>query len=372
MVEVVFRCDASLQIGSGHVMRCLVLADLIAQRGLSSLFVCRAHQGHCGAQITDKGYSLVLLPIQPRGNVSRESDLTPDYRSWLGAEMEEDAAQTIDIIRDTNAAWVVADHYAIGADWEKFVKSTTGAKILTIDGQANRLHACDQLLDPSFSVKGKARWAGLVPAECKVFAGLRYALLRPEFKKVRKHIESVPKPASDTKRLFIGFGGFDNDNATACTVEAVIALDRDDLLVDVVVGAGYPHINALRQQIGSRAWIALHVAPVNIAELMAQADLAVCAGGMMLVELAFLAVPSLVLCVAHNQRTMVEALAHHGAVISLGDFDVQNVHSISRNITMNLHNQFANSFRLDTIRDLLRREIPFEDDIFHSVMECSE
>lgn len=372
MTDVVFRCDASTKIGSGHVMRCLVLADLIAHRGLSSLFICRQHQGHCGTQITDKGYRLVLLPLQSPVDVSQASGSSPDYRTWLGAEMAEDAAQTIDIIRDVDATWVVADHYAIGADWERRVKAATGARLLAIDGQANRSHACDQLLDPSFSVQGKERWADLVPAECTVFAGLRYALLRPEFKQARKHMEATPKPKSAIKRLFICFGGFDHANATACAVEAVMALERHDWLVDVVVGAGYPHLSALRQLIGSRSGIALHVAPANMAKLMAQADLAVSAGGGMVIELAYLAVPSLVLCVAHNQRAMVEALAERGAVIPLGDFDLRNAPSIRRTIMATLKEQFANPGRLDTIRDVLRHEIPFQDDLFHSVMECSQ
>lgn len=371
MVDVVFRCDASIVIGTGHVMRCLVLADSLVRRGLTCAFICRAHQGHWEAQIRRKGYSVFMLPLKTAQEDQGVAYASCDRTHWLGVEVSEDADQIIEIINALNVRWVIDDHYGIDSEWENRVKSATGVKILAIDGQANRPHSCDQLLDPTFSARGEARWKGLVPAGCKVFSGLRYALLRPEFAEARKDLAATPRQPAAPRRLLIGFGGVDAVNATACAVEAVMALGRTDLRVDVVVGAQYPFCASLEALLDAQTGMVLHVAPPNMADLMVQADLAVCAGGTMLVELSTLAVPSFVYCVAENQKAMSRAMADQGMLLGLGNFDEQDRASMVVSLASHLQELLGHPERLEIVRRLLGHEISDDHNALRDLLDGS-
>ena len=61
-MKIVFRADASAEIGIGHVMRCLTLADELARLGGVCLFLCRELRGHMAGTIRDRGHKALLLP----------------------------------------------------------------------------------------------------------------------------------------------------------------------------------------------------------------------------------------------------------------------------------------------------------------------
>ena len=306
---VAIRADASTVIGTGHVMRCHALAADLAGRGIACHFLCRAHPGHLGATIRAAGHDLTLLPLRPL------SPQTSDrYAVWLGADLETDAADTTNALRTLKPDWIIADHYAIDARWERAVATATGAKLMALDGLANRPHDCDLLIDPTFSAEGVARWTGLVPAHCDIRVGPNYAPLRREF-----HDTQRARPRDGTiRRVFIAFGGVDQPNATGLALNALLSLDRYDIAADLVIGTGNPHRAALERLKSGKDRIRLHVAPGRIAPLMAEADLGIGAGGTMLVEQCRMGLPSLLLSIADNQTGPIRALADQGGAINLG------------------------------------------------------
>jgi len=204
-LKILIRTDSSVQIGTGHVMRCLTLADELRERGAEIVFVCRDFAGNlCG---------------YTEGNLK--------HAAWLGADWQTDARQVEEIIKDfnTHPDWLVVDHYALDERWERYLRSYV-KKIMVIDDLADRPHDCDLLLDQNFYENLESRYDGLAPSGCKKLLGPKYALLRPEFREERKNLR---KRDGYVKRIMIFFGGSDPTNETTKALEAVRMLNRPDI-----------------------------------------------------------------------------------------------------------------------------------------------
>lgn len=316
VVNFVFRVDASVNIGTGHVMRCLALASQLREKGVISHFICRAHQGHMAEKIKNEVHEVKLLPVDQGILTGVEGQ--SDYAAWLGAEWLKDAEDTAKIAGELSPAWVVVDHYAIDARWESKVKAALGSRIMAIDGLADRKHDCDLLLDQSCSPDGVLRWEGLVPDSCEIFAGPQYVLLRPEFLLARRNLRERD---GKIRRIFIAFGGMDTPNATLATMEAIAEINRPDIAVDVVVGAANPHCAQLQAKCQELGNASIHVQASNMAELMMKADLAISAGGTTLLEQCYLGLPSIVVSIADNQVASSRALQNLGAIFYIGNFE---------------------------------------------------
>ncbi|MGO3642221.1 MAG: UDP-2,4-diacetamido-2,4,6-trideoxy-beta-L-altropyranose hydrolase, partial [Psychrobacter sp.] len=144
-MNVVFRCDASIQIGTGHVMRCLTLADELTSQGAKCYFICREHEGNLIDFITQKGYEVYKLEAIPLNNSNKDkAESTLFHSEWLGTSQAEDAKQSIDIISDIEPEWLIIDHYALNDYWEQKLRPYCN-KILVIDDLADRKHDCDVL-----------------------------------------------------------------------------------------------------------------------------------------------------------------------------------------------------------------------------------
>jgi UDP-2,4-diacetamido-2,4,6-trideoxy-beta-L-altropyranose hydrolase len=292
-MKVAFRADASVAIGSGHVMRCLTLADALRERGAEVRFVCRQEPGHLGELITGRGHELVWLP-------SRE-------------DLHEDACDTHAALAD-QVPWdlLVVDHYGLDATWEGGLRSVA-KKIMVIDDLADRQHDCDLLLDQNLQAPG--RYAGLVPITCQALIGPKYALLRPQFAAARQE-----RRARDGKvaRILIFFGGADAGGETLKALSALEMLGRPDLAVEVVIGQVNPHRAAIEAACRAQPNVTLYCQVDDMAERMGAADLFVGAGGASSWERCYLGLPALVLATAVNQIAQAEALGRAGAQIYFG------------------------------------------------------
>jgi UDP-2,4-diacetamido-2,4,6-trideoxy-beta-L-altropyranose hydrolase len=315
-MKVVFRVDASLETGTGHVMRCLTLADALRTRGVTSCFVTRAHRGNLIPLLHQKGYDVAPLPgadtEQPKFPGTKEP-----VACGLTVPWEEDASQTLKAMQDFGTVnWVVVDHYGIDARWELAVRSGCG-KLLVIDDLANRPHCADLLLDQTLG-RQHADYEGLVNPECQLRCGVEYALLRPEFDAWRAHSlkrRSLP----NLQRILVSLGGADNDNISR---DILLALELCELPsaaeVCVVLGKISPWVAELRQLAERlRTRVEVKVGVSNMAELLAHCDLAIGAAGTSAWERCCLGVPTLVLVLADNQREIASKLSSTGAALRL-------------------------------------------------------
>ncbi|MNG88556.1 UDP-2,4-diacetamido-2,4,6-trideoxy-beta-L-altropyranose hydrolase [compost metagenome] len=303
--RIVFRADASLEMGSGHVMRCLTLADALREQGAECHFVCRAHPGHLADLIAARGHRCHLLAALPdEGCTVSESSLA--HAGWLGCGWEQDAAQSQAILADWRPDWLVVDHYALDARWERLMRPHVG-NIMAIDDLADRAHECDLLLDQNLG-RQPDDYQERVPSHCTLLVGPRYALLRPEFAALREY--SLTRRQTPTlKQLLITMGGVDQPNATGRVLEALQDIPLpEDCRICVVMGEKAPWLAEVETLAATMPWpTEVRVNVSNMAELMADSDLAIGAAGGTAWERCCLGLPTFMLVIADNQREV----AHH-------------------------------------------------------------
>jgi len=314
-VKVLVRVDGSTQIGSGHVMRCLTLATELKGKGFDVQFVCRDHPGQMSAFIESSGLQCNLLPRPEKPYDQNELGLA--HSQWLGVDYRLDAEQTIAICGNTQFDWLVVDHYGIDYRWHGLLREYC-KKILVIDDLADRRHDCDLLLDQTYG-RGESIYDQLVPHTCRKLTGTQYALLRPEFAQLRpKALQSRAKSSKTIENILVFMGGADKDNLSSVVLSALSTITWPAKpKINLVVGLQSKRIDQLASSASSLPLdINLLRNVDNMADLMAEADLAIGAGGTTSWERCCLGLPSLVCIVAENQRVLTEALDKQGALMS--------------------------------------------------------
>lgn len=311
---VVFRADASLQIGSGHVMRCLTLAGELRRQGVRVSFVSRLLEGHMCDHCERAGFEVFRLPLPPAVPLLRSTPLP--HAMWAGVEPARDAEETAQLLArlPRSPEWLVVDHYALDVGWEAVMRRHA-CRIMAIDDLADRRHDCDLLLDQNLHQQPDERYRALLPERCRTLLGPGYALLRPEFAEARGSL--APRDGR-VRRLHLFFGGSDPGNETAKALRAVTLLQRPELTVEVVVGASNPHREELRQLCAATAGAVFHCGVDNMAQLMSRADCAIGAGGSATWERCCLGLPTLVLSLAENQVPIARECSRAGACRYLG------------------------------------------------------
>lgn len=317
-MKVFFRTDASVLIGTGHVMRCLSLARELAAGGAAVEFICRPHEGHMSDYVRNQeGFPVHLLPETPASGPDGEARTA--HADWLSTDWRTDVRQTASAIRTTTGGgdWLVVDHYALDYRWEKAMRPA-GAKILVIDDLADRAHDCDVIVDHNLYPALESRYDALVPSGCGKLLGPRYAMLRREFRETRERM--APRPGT-LRRALVFFGGADPTNETGKALEAWNILGRSDLALDVVVGGANPHRESIREACARHPALTFHFQARNMAELMANADLAIGAGGTATWERCCVSLPALCVTIADNQKLLVRTAHDLGYLMNLGHHD---------------------------------------------------
>ncbi|MBI4226428.1 UDP-2,4-diacetamido-2,4,6-trideoxy-beta-L-altropyranose hydrolase, partial [Candidatus Roizmanbacteria bacterium] len=314
-----FRVDASFLIGTGHVMRCLTLADALRKQGANCYFVCRAHIGNLLNLIQQRGYQTYSLPVlkdQSHHDKSLHESTLSTHSSWLGTDLETDANQTLTAIGERYINWLIVDHYALDIRWEKKIRHMC-CRLMVIDDLANRPHDCDLLLDQNLG-RSASDYTNLVSPSCELLIGPQYALLRPEFSALRSY--SINRRTNlEFKHLLITMGGIDKDNATNKVLNALRnCILPADLKITVVIGQYAPWLEEVKITAAKMPWSTEVLVNVqNMAKLMADSDLAIGAAGSTSWERNSLGLPTLIIALAENQKAIAKALNVAGAAIEI-------------------------------------------------------
>ena len=311
MSKAAFRVDASLDIGTGHVLRCLVLADALKDTGVECIFICREHSGHLIDFIKSSGYKVITLEIPP--NFANQTLMEPHLKhaSWLGVNQFEDAIQCLDKLQQERLDWLIVDHYGIDFHWEKLLKPIC-KHIIIIDDLADRKHVGDCLIDQTLG-REPCDYAHLIPSESKLLLGTRYALVRPEFSAMReKAYERLPPGPS--VQVLVSMGGVDQNNVTLKVLRFLS--EKSGVAVTVLLSPRAPHYLSVASYCKASQNIHHIDFSGDVAQLMLRCDIAIGAPGSTSWERACLGLPSIVIPLADNQHQISRVLqSRHAAVI---------------------------------------------------------
>ncbi len=297
-MRVLFRTDASTEIGSGHVARCATLAQALAAAGHDIDFACRALAGDLNRWLEAEGFHVRRL-AGPAAGAMAES---------------EDAAATADAVGGRHYDWLIVDHYGLGTTWEQAMAATAD-RVFVID-DLGRHHHCAALLDQNYRNPAHALYGGRVPPQCELLLGAQFALLRPQFAALRP--KSLSRRRDGVSRIVVFMGGGDPANETCKVLDGIGHSDLLNLAVDVVIGSGNPHRRAVEGACAALAGTTLHVQTNQMAQLMSEADCAIGAAGTTTWERCALGLPALVTMLAENQTAVGEAVHGAGAHRLLG------------------------------------------------------
>ncbi len=301
-MRVSFRVDSSLAIGSGHVMRCLTLANELERQNHEVVFICRELVGNLTSLIN---YPVLILP---KDDNFKSDDL---YLNWLGATQEQDVEQTIKTIpRHTDV--LVVDSYALDEIWHQQLRPYA-KKIMVIDDLSDRQFDCDILLNQNLGSQ-REDYKDKVPDDCALLLGCDYALLRPEFSELRVQALEKRQNTKEIKNILITMGGSDNRNSTLDVLQQL----NNRFNVVVVLGSSSPY-NAIIKDYAKDKNIKVIINADNMAELMLDADLAIGASGSTSWERCCLGLPTLLYVLAENQREIAKNLKQLGAAIIVED-----------------------------------------------------
>jgi UDP-2,4-diacetamido-2,4,6-trideoxy-beta-L-altropyranose hydrolase len=300
-MHFIFRADASYLRGSGHVMRCLTLADALREKNIQSGFICRVEEGHLIRQITDAGFGVLSLP--------------EFVRHW-----EEELPYCAAYLQSSDHPSLIVDHYDLDARWQKSLQPLVDQMII-IDDLANRPHVADILIDQN-PFSPQKNYQKLVPPACEILQGPAYALLRPQFKQSK--IMSLARRQYDRpKKILISMGGANLGDVTERILQTLHHCSLPDgCEILVVLGSQTQSADRVKSlAVGLRCTVRVLHDVQSMAELMAEADLAIGAAGVTALERCCMGLPSLLVALADNQVPGGIALNEIGAARLLGSVE---------------------------------------------------
>ena len=320
-MKILFRVDSSVQIGTGHVMRCLVLAQELKRIGHDIHFAMRPLTGNLYDLITSKGIELHKLP---KTDDTKKTFIVDDYDTWLPVTQLEDAQDVCSRVEAVDL--LIVDHYGINQTWEAHIKQTLQCKILVIDDLL-RHHECDFLLDQTLERK-VSDYQNKTNTDCEILTGTQYALLNPLFSHYRSKILNQKESPNKKHSILISMGGIDNHNITLSILEELKKYGFNHFsTITVIMSPKSPYYNNVKNFQACNKEITQIDFVDNMAELMTYHTIAIGAPGSTSWERACLGIPSIIVPLAENQKMVCSQLAKAKVAIEV------NIKNISTELT---------------------------------------
>jgi len=305
---LVIRVDSNTEIGTGHVMRCLALAQAWKDSGGEVTFITACESKGLLDRLSNEGFQIIRLDYP-----------YPDPADWEA---------TSEVLAAHPNVWVVLDGYHFDPAYQRRIKEV-GHPLLVIDDMAHLEHYyADIVLNQNLH-------AEQLHYSCEPYTqlllGTQYVLLRREFLQWQGWKREIPKMA---RKVLVTLGGSDPDNQTLKVIRVLQQVDVDGLEAVVVVGPSNRHFRELQSAIcNPQSAIRVVQNVTDMPELMAWADVAVSAGGSTCWEMAFMGLPNLVVVLADNQRNIAEGLDAVGATVNLGSYENLSTAEIAQALT---------------------------------------
>jgi UDP-2,4-diacetamido-2,4,6-trideoxy-beta-L-altropyranose hydrolase len=326
---IAFRVDASDIIGTGHVYRCLNLAAQYKDNH-TIYFMCKNYDYNLISKI-EETYQVFQIKLEKNNNI------TLDMSTWLGESEIQDAKKIIHIIQENNLQidWLIVDHYAINETWENKVSSYV-KNICVIDDFTNRKHNCNMLINQQITQEeGIQKYKNIINLNCKIYCGNNYLLLHPKYFEynITEKNDIVKKKL---KRINIFMGGSDTYNITEKIIDICYnfnqeQLYKDKIIFDVIIGKSNKYYNKIQVKINKLNDISVKNKNITyfnlyynlgfIGDLLKKADLCIGAPGSTSYERCLIKIPSLCICIAENQKTVLDKFIESNTIKYLGTIE---------------------------------------------------
>ena len=312
-MNIAFRVDSSRKIGTGHVIRCMTLANQLEAIGFTVYFICKPIMGDIVNIIKSKGYDVILLSLPNR---DEEVDNFSEYSCNF------DSQQVIDLCSLLSLDLIILDHYFLNYDWEKTVKDHT--KLMCISDFPSGPRACDILLDSSLN-RHHDEYRLYVESTCILMTGSDYVMVRPEFEQ-SKSLEAFSKQVS---KVLVTMGGSDPQDFTSRIIKIINQYEANDLSniqFDIVLGRSYQFTSLVLSLIStSKVNYVVHEYVDDMADLMRDMDVIIASAGTTLWECFSLGIPTIALQIADNQEYNIDSCSRAGAIIPINqDCDLES------------------------------------------------
>lgn len=305
-----FRVEADPQTGLGHFMRCLALAEAHRTRGGQSCFI------------------MSQLPAVLKPKLERENISVFQINKKPGSV--EDAAMTLNVLRDFESEWLITDGYCFGDTFQKKIAHSKNHLLVIDDYGQIKKHCADIIVDQNFGAEEHPYQNDKCPA--KLLLGPQYIMFRREFFKYRDKKKVLHRSA---KKWLMTMGGGDDGNLTLKILSAVSRVDQKEVKLFVVLGPLNPNSEILKKEIEKmKIPVSIVTNPPEISNLMADADLALSSAGTTLLQLVFMGVPTLAIATADNQIRGAEELQKRGLIAYLGKNDSVNESKIINSLNI--------------------------------------
>lgn len=304
---LIIRTDANASIGTGHLMRCLALAQAWKDRGGETIFITACESKTLEHRLLNEGFQVINLECSH-----------PEINGWR---------LTSRTLMKYPGAWVVLDGYQFNSEHQHRIKDA-GHPLLVIDDMAHLNHYyADIVLNQNLHAKE-------LKYSCEPYTslllGTKYVLLRREFMEWRNWKRKIPEVA---RKVLVTMGGSDPNNVTLKVIHALRLIELDGMKATIIVGGSNQYYEELKAAVNDSPFpISLEQNVMNMPELMAWADMAISGGGSTCWELAFMGLPDLILIIANNQQAIAERLDASGIVVNLGWNDTPSQSEIVKEV----------------------------------------
>lgn len=339
MNHLFIRSDATISMGSGHMMRCIALAQAWKKRGGFVTFISHCPNETITKRLDSEGFNLIRIKEICPHSQDLETTLNILYNHFSSIEKQ---------ISDTRH-WIVLDGYHFTPDYQKSLMAK-GFKLLVIDdynhldhyhatlllnqniGSDQYTYSCpDDTINPDGTIK---------------LLGTKYIMLRSEFLLAKQ-----TKKNASTKNILVTLGGSDPDNTTAIVLNALKKITDPIIQFKIILGPDNPNTAHLKDTYKNSDSNFEFIENADMPKIMAWADMALTAGGSTCWELCFMAVPFIIIIIAPNQLKLACALEHKGAAVCIGEKESLTPEKITNSIAMMIHNHK----KLEAIKDIETR-----------------
>ena len=270
-MNIAFRVEASYEVGTGHIYRCLNLAETFNNSSNQIYFICKKVNIFFKKKIENSGF--LLKKINNCKNLDDDFEITKKILTNIEIDL------------------LIIDNYNIKYSWENKI-SRSVKKILVIDDLFEK-HYCNYLLNYSFKKYSKKLLGNI---NCKLLTGTKYTVLNnaEKFKvKNKKNLE--------TKNLFIFFGGTDGKNITTKIIRILKNDEFQHLNIHLVLGIFNKNKIKIKKTLKLNYNIKLYSNLGNLNYLLNKSDTAIVSGGTVLLEAIAAGLKILVINQSSNQ-----------------------------------------------------------------------